>query len=324
MKKNRSRIQYFAFALAALTAATAAVAQEYPSKAVTLIAPTAPASAADLLARAMAPRLSARLGQAVVVENRTGASGNIGIALVARSPADGHTLLVTPNTIAIAPALQKNVGYDPLKDFAPITRLTIVPLGFVTKQALPVNTVAEFVALAKSKPRALNYATPGNGTPQHLEMEHFKQLDGIDVVHVPFSAASGAMNELLAGRVDVAFVSLTQALPQVREGRLRLLGVASDKRNPLAPQSPTFAEQGLEALDSPWVGMLAPGGTHSSIVTRLARDVQAIFETAEVQETASKAGMVVAISSPAGLASQIQNDLARWRKVIDTAGIKPD
>ncbi len=305
--------------------AGAAAAQEYPTRQITIVVPTAPASVADLLGRALAARLASRVNQPVVVDNRVGASGNIGIAFVSKAPADGYTLLLTANTMVMSPLLQKNVGYDPSKDFAPIGRLATTTLALVAHPSVAANTVAEFVALAKAKPKSLNYATPGNGTPQHLAMEHFKQLaGGIDITHVPFAQSSTAMTDLVAGRVESGFVSLTQALGFVSGGKLKVLALAGDRRAAALPNVPSFAELGLDALDNPWVGLLAPAGTPAAAVSRLSREVTAALAAADIQESMAKSGMTISVNTPAEFARQIQSDLARWQKVITAAGIKAD
>ncbi len=317
---NRSLIA----AALALVAGTS-TAQEFPTRQITIVVPTAPASVADLLGRALAARLATRVSQPVVVDNRVGASGNIGIAFVSKAAADGYTLLLTANTMVMSPLLQKNVGYDPAKDFAPIGRLATTTLALVAHPSVAANTVAEFVALAKAKPKSLNYATPGNGTPQHLAMEHFKQLaGGIDITHVPFAQSSTAMTDLVAGRVESGFVSLTQALSFVSGGKLKVLALAGDRRAAALPNVPSFAELGLEALDNPWVGLLAPAGTPGAAVNRLSREVSGTLAGADIQESMAKSGMTISVNTPAEFTKQIQADLARWQKVITAAGIKAD
>lgn len=321
---NRFLVRSLLIAAIAPVAATA-IAQEFPAKPVTIIVPTAPASVADLLARALSPRLSPRLGQPVVVENRTGAAGNIGIAYVSKAPADGYTVVLCANTLVMAPLLQKSVGYDPVKDFAPIGRLAVTTLAFVVHPSVAATSLKEYVALARAKPKQLNYATPGNGTPHHLAMEHLKQLlGGLEITHVPFAQSSTMMTEMVAGRVEGGFVSLVQTLPFAQSGKLRVLAIAADKRSASLPDTPSFAELGMETLDSPWVGLLAPAGTPPAAVNRLSRELQAVLAAADIQEAMQKAGMVISVNTPAEFAAQIQGDLARWQKVVAAAGIKAD
>lgn len=308
----------------ALTLSTSVVAQEYPTKPVTIVVPTAVSSVSDILARTLAPRLTQRLGQPVVVENRLGAAGNIAAVHVAKATADGHTLLLTSNAIVISPLVQKSVGYDPVTDFAPIGRLGTTVLAFVVNPAVAATTVAEFVSLVKARPGQLNYATPGNGTPQHLAMEQFKQLMGVSITHVPFSQSGAAMTELVAGRVESAFVALTQALPQVKGEKLRILALAGDARSSLVPDRPSFRELGLDALDNPWVGMFAPASTPQAAINRASKELSALLAQQDLQETLLKTGIVVSVNSPADFAMQIKTESARLQKIISAAGIKAD
>ena len=299
--------------------------QEYPTRPVTIVVPTAVSSVADIVARSLAPLLGQRLGQSVVVENRTGAGGNIAVAYAAKAAPDGHTVLLSSNAMVIAPLLQKSVGYDPIADFAPIGRLGTTVLALVVNPQVAAKSVDELVRLAASQPGRLNYATPGNGTPQHLAMEHFKQLKGgLAITHIPFAQSGAAMSELVAGRVEMAFVALTQALPQVRSEKLRALALAGDARSSALPDIPSFRELGVEALDNPWVGLLAPARTSPAIVNRLAAEIGTLLSRPEQQEVMTKAGIVPAVNSPAEFGEQMRRDLARWRKVIEAAGIKPD
>ena len=311
-----------AFALAALPVP----AQTYPAKPIRFIVPFTPGTGMDILARTIGEPLGKRLGQPVVVENKPGASGNLGSDLVAKSPPDGYTLMVTANTFTMTPAIYKPLPYDPVNDFAPIARLAIGNLALVVNPALGVATVAELIALAKRQPGKLNYASPGNGTPQHLAMESFKQIAGVDIMHIPYKGSAGAVTDVIGGQVPMMVMPVHTALPFAVAGRLVVLAVSGDKRSAQAPMYPTFREAGgVENLDVDlWYAVLAPARTPREVVLRLQQEIGAVLALPDIRETLIKQGLTPAPGNPEELAALIKSDLARWQKVVSDAKITAD
>jgi tripartite-type tricarboxylate transporter receptor subunit TctC len=301
-----------------------ATAQPYPSRPVTLVVPYTPGTGIDIIARTVGPRLSERWGQPVVVENKPGASGNIGAAFVAKAPPDGYTMMVTVNTFTITPALYKNLQYDPVKDFSTIARAANGNIALVTNaSALPVKTLDELVAAAKS--RKLNYSSPGSGTPQHLAVELLKQRLKVDILHVPYKGAAQALTDLLGGQVQLAVLPVHTALPHAKAGKLNVIAVSGERRSVLAPDSPSFGELGLKNLDIDLYFWLAgPAGLPGEIVQKWNQELAAIFALPEVRDTFMKQGMVPAHSSPEEIARQIAADVERWKKFIAETGITAD
>jgi tripartite-type tricarboxylate transporter receptor subunit TctC len=310
--------------LALAMVAVNAFAQPYPSRPITLVVPYTPGTGIDIIARTVGPRLSERWGQPVVVDNKPGASGNIGAALVAKAPPDGYTMMVTVNTFTITPALYKNLQYDPVKDFTTIGRATNGNIALVTNaSALPVKTLDELVAAAKS--RKLNYSSPGNGTPQHLAVELLKQRLKVDILHVPYKGAAQALTDLLGGQVQLAVLPVHTALPHAKAGKLNVIAVSGERRSVLAPDSPSFGELGLKNLDIDLYFWIAgPAGLPGEIVQKWNQELAAILALPEVRDTFMKQGMVPAHSSPAEIATQIRNDVERWKKFIAETGITAD
>jgi tripartite-type tricarboxylate transporter receptor subunit TctC len=293
---------------------------------VTLVVPYTPNSGSDILARILGPKLQARWGQPVVVDNRPGASGNIGAGQVAKSAADGHTLLMMINTFTITPALYKNMPYDPVADFAPVAPLAEAGFAIAVNHAVPAQDVKSLVAWLKQNAGRINYASPGNGTPQHLAMALFMERHGVDVLHVPYKGIGPAITELGGGSVQVMFATVHSVLPMVLAGKVRLLGVSSATRNPLVPQVPTFRELGVEGMDGvdAWYGVLAPARTPPALVQRLNRDFAAVLASDEVKAEAARQGLLLKPGTPAQLGSLIKADLLRWRKVVDDHKITAD
>jgi len=310
--------------VAALALPLSASGQAYPSRPITLVVPYTPGTGIDIIARTVGPKISERWGQPVVVDNKPGASGNIGAALVAKAAPDGYTLMVTVNTFTITPALYPNIPYDPVKDFATIGRATNGNVALVTNaSALPVKTLDELVAAAKS--RKLNYSSPGNGTPQHLAIELLKQRLNIDVLHVPYKGAAQALTDLLGGQVQLAVLPVHTALPHAKAGKLNVIAVSGERRSVLAPDSPSFAELGLKNLDIDLYFWLAgPAGLPREIVQKWNQELAAILALPDVRETFTRQGMVPAHSSPEEIAQQIAADVQRWKKFIAETGIKAD
>ena len=298
----------------------------FPSKPVTLVVPYTPNSGSDIISRIVGPRLSAKWGQPVIVENKPGASGNLGAAQVAKATADGHTLLMMINTFTITPALYKNMPYDPVADFAPVAKLAEAPFAVAVNNAVPAQDVKSLVSHLKQNAGKFNYASPGNGTPQHLAMELFMERYGLEVLHVPYKGIGPALTELGGGTVQVMFATPHSLLPLVQAGKVRVLGVTGAARNPLLPQVPTFREQGVDSIDGidAWYGVLAPARTPPDVIQKLNRDFLAVINSDEVKAEAAKQSLSMKPSTPAQLAALIKSDLARWHKVVTDHKITAD
>jgi len=295
----------------------------WPGKLVRIVVPYTPGTGMDILARTLGPHLQAAWGQAIVVENRPGASGNLGAGAVAKSPPDGLTLLMGVNTLIINPALYANMSYDPLKDLAPLGLTATGSFLLVASSAAKLTSVDDLVKAARAKPGALDYASPGIATPHHMAMELFKLQAKVSITHIPFSGTAGAVNAVLSGEVPLMFLPVHVAMAQVKGGRLVALAAAGDKRSALAPEVPTLAELGFKGVEADlWYGMLAPAGTPAEIVARINADMRAALALAEVKTALSAQGMEIAPSSPEEMAALMRRDAARWAAVVKQAGIK--
>jgi tripartite-type tricarboxylate transporter receptor subunit TctC len=318
-----------ALALAAaltLAALPAVHAQErYPSRPIRVIVPFTAGTGMDLLARTIGQKLSERLKVPVVVDNRAGASGNIGTEAVAKSPADGYTLLMTASTIVQNAALSRSVPYDPVRGFSPIGLTAIGNMALVVHPSVAAKSVAEFVALAKAQPGRLNYASPGNGTPHHLAMELFKLNFGIDVTHVPYKGTAGAVTDLLGGQVQAMFLPVHVALPQARSGKLRILAAGGSHRSPVTPDLPSLAEEGVRDIDVDiWYALFAPAGLPRELVILLNSEVAAILALPDVRDSLQKQGLNPVTGTPEELARLVETDLERWTRVVRAAHIGVD
>ncbi|VCU68709.1 Tripartite tricarboxylate transporter family receptor [Pigmentiphaga humi] len=320
------RRRMLAAMLLALPWATGAADATFATRPVTLVVPFTAGSGIDLIARTIAPKLSERLKQPVVVENKAGASGNIGADQVAKAPPDGHTLMVTVNTFTITPALYKTMPYDPVKDFAPIGEMAVGNLALVVNPSvLPVADFDAFTAYIRARPGKLNYGSPGKGTPQHLAMEILKNHLKLDIVHVPYKGAAGASTDLMGGQIQMMVLPIHTALPLAATGKVRILGVSGQKRSVLAPDVASFGELGLESLDiDMYYWLAAPAGTPAPVVAELNRHATAIIALPEVRETLLKQGMVPTPSTPEKVAGMIERDVARWKTFITENGIVAD
>ena len=310
-----------------VVAAASALAQgNYPDRPVRIIVPVPAGGPADALARIVGERLAQSLGKPFVIENKAGAGGNIGMEQGARAAPDGYTLTLAPvGNLTVAPALYAKLPYDPVKDFAPITVLAVVPNVLIVHPSVPAKTVAELVALAKAKPGSLNYASPGNGSIPHLAAELFKRVAGVDVVHVPFNGVAPATNAVLSGEVQMFFAQSSSALPQWRAGKVVALGVATRKRLASAPELPTIAEQGFPDFEATsWYGLVAPAGTPSSIVERLHGEIVRALALPEVRERIAGLGAETVGNSPSEFAAMQKAEAARWIKIAREANIHAD
>ena len=315
-----------AVAMAAPGLASAQAAAPFPSRTVTLVVPFTPSSGSDIIARILAPKLAARWGQSVIVDNRPGASGNIGAQQVVAAPPHGHTLLMAINSFTMTPAVYKTKPYDAIADFAPVVKLAEAGYAFAVHPSVKATDMASALALIKGSGGKVNYASPGNGTPQHLAMELFKSSYGLDVLHVPYQGIQGALTDLIGGQVQMMFATVHSMRPLEQAGKLRFLAVTGEARNPIAPEIPTFKEQGINVMDGvdAWYGVPAPARTPPDVVARLNRDFIEVMNMDDVKSALAKQGLSVHTSSPAQLAALVKSDLARWQKVLKDANITAD
>lgn len=315
-----------AIAVAGVFAAAPAFAQApsgYPARPVTLVVPFTPGTGADVLARLLEPRLAARMKGVFVVENRAGASGAIGMEMVAKAKPDGYTLLFSATSHGTLPAVKPKLPFDPLRSYSPVALLATSALALVVAPDVPARNVAELVALAKSKPGALYYSSPGNGSVQHLTMELFKLETGTDLVHVPYKGSAGAATDLIGGHVQATVAALQTIAPFVKSGKLRMLAVLSEERSPAFPDIPTTREAGLPNMTvDTWYGAMVPAGTPPEIIARLNAEINAALQQAEVREAMAQQGMTPVIDRPERLSTLLQAELARWTRVVAAAGIK--
>ncbi len=309
--------------LSFLLAATAAQAQ-YPNRPIKLVVPFTPGTGIDILARVFAQKLQERTKNPVVVENRPGASGNIGTEAVAKAPADGYTLLMTATTIVQSAVLHKTVPYDP-KGMTPIGHAAVGNLSLVAHPSVAARSVADLVALAKTQPGKLNYASPGNATPHHLAMELLKLHFGVQLVHVPYKGTAGAVTDLLGGQVHLMFLPVHVALPQVQAGKLNMLASGGAQRSPATPQVPSLAEAGVRDIDVDiWYALLGPAGLPRDVVALLNAELVAILADADTRAGLLKQGLSPQTGTPAELARLIEADLERWGRVVREARISAD
>ena len=316
-----------ALAASSLTGlAQAQTVASFPAKAVTLVVPFTPSSGSDIIARIIAPKLAARWGQPVVVDNKPGASGNLGARQVASAAPDGYTLLMAINSFTMTPAIYKTMPFDAVADFAPVAKLAEAGYTFAVNSAVPAKDMASLIAYLKQNDGKINYGTPGNGTPQHLAMELFKSGAGVNVLHVPYKGIQGALTDLMGGQVQLMFATVHSMRPPIESGKVRALAVTGQARKPLAPDVPTFREQGIAYMDSvdAWYAVLAPARTPADLVARLNRDFIEVMNSDDVRSALAKQGLSIKTSSPEQLAAIIKSDLARWKKVVTDAKISAD
>jgi len=310
-------------ALPLLLATVTATAQPYPSKPVRLVVPFAAGGSTDIIARTVGQKLNEMWGQPVVVDNRPGGSTVIGTDAVAKAPPDGHTLLITPAPFTIVPSLIAKLPYDPARDFEPITLINTTPLVVVVHPGVPAKSVKELVALAKRKPGALNYGSSGSGGSNHLAGELFNAMAGVKMVHIPYKGNAPALADLVGGHVDVVFNGLTSAMPLIKSGRLRALAVTSLQRSGALPDMPTLNELGLKGFQAvAWNGLTAPARTPRDIVGKLNADVLKVVRSPELAERLKAEGSDPVGNSPEQYSTFLREEIAKWRKVIQFAGIK--
>jgi tripartite-type tricarboxylate transporter receptor subunit TctC len=300
-------------------------AQPYPSRTVTIVVPFTPATGADLIARLLQPKLAERLKQPVVVENKAGASGAIGTELVAKAPPDGYTLLFTATSHGTLPAMKRSLPYDAVKSFTPVALTATSAMSFVVGPQVQAANMTEFVTLARKSPGELHYSSPGAGSIQNLTMELIKLETGIDVVHVPYKGSAGATSDLVGGHVQASVGGVQTMAPLVTTGRLRMLAVLSAERSPAFPDVPTMKELGHPNLVvDTWYGIYAPAGTPAEIVATLNREVNALLALPEIREAMAKQGLTPVVDKPERLGVLIEQEVARWNRVVSSAGIRSE
>ncbi|MDO8278528.1 MAG: tripartite tricarboxylate transporter substrate binding protein [Burkholderiaceae bacterium] len=321
LKSIQQRI--FTCAVLSLLWASSAMAQDYPSKPVRVVVPFAAGGGADVIGRIMAQSLTTALGQPFVVENRSGASGNIGADLVAKSANDGYTLLFGGTNLATNPSLYDNLSYNPLKDFAPISQLTAAPYVLLVNPSVPARNFREFLALAKSAPGKTAYGSTGLGTPGQLAMESIKAIAKVDLLHVPFNGSTAMMTALTGGHVMAGFDNMLTAVPFVTSNRLRALAVSGGKRSPALPDVPTISEAGLPGFEAYiWQGVLAPAGTPRAILDKLQTAIAREFSKPDVRERMAGLGVEIIASTPQDFAAFLKRDTERYAEIIRFSGAK--
>ncbi|WP_178130421.1 tripartite tricarboxylate transporter substrate binding protein [Reyranella sp. CPCC 100927] len=327
VRMPRRQVFGFVGALAATSALPALAQTAFPSRPIKLIVPHAPGGNSDTFGRILAQKLSERLNQQVVVENRAGAGGTLASALVAKSAPDGYTLVVADNgTHAIAPTLYgAKLAYDVFKDFTPITLAATFATVIMIHPSVPAQTAPAFVALAKSQPGKLTYSSAGTGNGSHLTVELFRAAaGGLEMVHVPYKGGAPAIQALLAGEVQLTAVSVNTALPHIQAGKVRALGVASSKRSPALPEVPTFAENGIAFDGDSWLAIMGPPGIPADVTAKLNQEIAAALREPETRERLAKIGLVVAASPPEGLAEVLKRDVPKWGTAVKDSGAVAD
>lgn len=322
---SRRRLLAAAGAALCLAVPAFAQAQAYPTKPVKLVVPYPPGGPTDIVARLVAQKLSDAMGQQFIIDNRPGAGGNPGAELVARSPADGYTLVVATTAHAINPSLFKNLGYSLSKDFAPVSQLTSGPLVIVANPQLPAKNVAELIALAKSKPGELNFASSGNGQSTHLSAELFAAMAGVKMNHIPYKGSAPALTDTMGGQTQLMFDTMLSAMPHVKAGKLKALAMTSATRSPVAPDLPTVAESGLPGYEAiAWNGLLAPAGTPPEVLARLSAELKKVLAAPDVKDRFEAQGFAASWNSPEDFGRFMSAEVDKWAKVVKTSGAKVD
>ena len=320
--------RHLAAACAALAAAllpAVAHAQAYPNKPVKIIVPFAAGGPADIYARVVGEKLQGALGQSFVVENRPGGGAIVGTDAVAKSAPDGYTLLMMSNTHTVNESLFREKPYQLLRDLVPVAPINSSDLLMVVHPSVPASTLAEFIALAKSNPGGLNYASSGPGTPYHMAGELFKAMAGVDLVHVPYKGSSGARTDILGGQVHMMFDAITTMAPNVRAGRLKALGSSGKQRSTVLPEVPTVSEAGVPGYDAViWLGIMAPAGTPKPIVDRLNAEITKATAAPELREAWAKQGAAAMAMNPEEFARFMREDIEKWARIVRISGAKPD
>ena len=319
------RILFGLFAAVCLSLSASVHAQSWPTRPVRFIVPFTPGTGMDTIARIVAPKLGERLGQAVIVENKAGASGNIGTDAVAKAAPDGYTLMVGANTMLMAANLYKSVPFNPLTDFAPISLAGWGTLMLATNPKTGISSVADLISKAKAAPGKLTYGSPGVGTPHHMAMELFKDLTGTDLLHIPYKGSAGAVIDILSGATDLMFIPVHVAMPYVKAGKLKALAVGSPKRHAMAPDVASLEELGIKGAEvDMWFAFLAPRGTPPAIIIRLNNELRTLLALPEVKSAFEKLGLEAASNSGAEMSALMEKDYARWARVIKKNNISAE
>jgi tripartite-type tricarboxylate transporter receptor subunit TctC len=311
--------------VALLAIASLVQAQSWPTRPVRVIVPFAAGGPADIYARALGEKLQGALGQPFVVEDRPGGGSIVGTDAVAKSAPDGYTLLMMSNTHTVNESLIPDKPFQLMRDFVPVAPVNYSDLVMVVHPSVPANNLKEFIALAKSKPGKLNYASSGPGTPYHMAGELFKHLAGVDILHVPYKGSSGARTDILGGQVDMMFDAITTMAPNVQAGKLKALGTSGKVRSQVLPMVPTIAEAGVPGYDAViWLGIMAPTGTPKAVVERLNNEIRRIVDSAEVKAAWEKQGAVGMSMTPEQFDRYLREDIEKWARVVKISGAKPD
>jgi len=321
---NRKALAILTTAALAVIGPSLAFAQAYPTKPVRLVVPFPPGGSTDIVARIVAQKLGDRIGQPLVVENRGGAGGTIGTEAVAKAAPDGYTLgFASTSTHAVAPAVYAKLGYDPVKDFAPISLVAVTPYLLVVNPKVPVNSLKEFVAYVKPQPGKFNYASAGTGSTTHLAMEMLKSDAGLFILHIPYNGNGPAGTAVIAGDVEFLFGSLPALLPHAKSGRVRPIAVGTPKRSPALPDVPTVAESGFKGFDaSLWLAIMAPAGTPAAVISRLNKETVAVVKSPETAQALDKAGAEPVTSTPAELSKMVADGMKKYAATVKRAGVK--
>jgi tripartite-type tricarboxylate transporter receptor subunit TctC len=309
---------------AAALAAFAAGASDYPSKPIRYIVPNAPGGGTDITSRAIAQKLTEAWHQTVIVDNRAGATGNIGMELAARSAPDGYTIVIASATYSASPATRRNLPYDLIRDFAPVTQLTSQPYVLIINPSVPAKSVKELIAVAKARPEGLTYGSSGNGGLSHLSGLLLASLTGANLTHVPYKGGGPALADLLAGQINVLFATPLESAPHLKSGRVRGLAVSTVKRSSAMPELPTLAEAGVPGFEvSSWYGLLAPRGTPPEIIAKLNGEVVRVLHLPDIVERFSKDGVEPVGTTPEQFGTHILSEITKWKRVVSAAGIEP-
>jgi len=318
-----ARGRRFAALILMALAGYASAQQAYPDRPVRIIVPYAPGSSLDVLGRLVGQKLSGILGQPVIVDNRPGGNTVIGSEALVKSPPDGYTLLLVVNTHAIIPNLLPALPYDAIRDFAPVATVTSTELVLVLHPSVPANSLQEFIALAKARPGQLNYASAGSGSTTHLAAEMFNMMAGVRMQHIPYKGAGPALTDLVGGQVQLFFTAPIVTIPYIKTGKLKVIAISGETRLPSLPQVPTFSEAGLPGFDvKVWYGVLAPAGTSKAIIERLSSGLAKVMAMTDFKESLVSQGMEPFVSTPEQFGALIRADVAKYAKVIKSAGIK--
>jgi len=309
---------------AGILCTTPALAQTYPVKPIRIVVAYTPAGATDILARIVGQKFTEAWGQPVIIDNRPGANGNIGSEYAAKATPDGYTLLmVTAGTHGINPSLYRKLGFDAIKDFAPVSLVAMVPNIFVVNNAVPVKDLKEFIAYAKANQGKLNYGSPGNGSTAHLSMELFKSMTGIQMVHIPYKGSAGVLADLIGGQIVATMDNMPPYVPQVKAGKIRALAVSPSKRSSAVPELPTVAEAGVPGYDSgAWFGLVAPANTPKEIVNKLSRETARILKLSDVSARLLELGAEPVGGTPEQFSTHIKAEIAKWANVIKDANVE--